>query len=158
MYFLTDAIILLLTEHCRNLVNIQFDPTDVNNATLTKFFSRCGSNLESLQWHYHDRYDFGDKDFIDYLQFCPKLKVIPPIITCNSELLAASQYCPNLIELVIDRSQDAISVTLEMQGSSCNNASLIAFFQRCHKVESVTQYSCEQFFRVNNDCSFSNVS
>lgn len=121
----TDEILLLLSEHCSNLVSIQFDPTDVDSDVLLEFFAYCGSNFEILRWCNHGKYNFfsgaDDADLSDYLEYCPELKEIPNILN-NYELIAAGQYCPNLTKVTIgfDFETGNFGLMLYLNGSDIN--------------------------------------
>lgn len=103
-----------------------------------RFFSLCGSSLENLEWYQPSYEELNeeevDTDFTDYLHYCPKLKVIPDIFHI-SELIAAGQHCPDLTTVVIHNDPERSFLM-----GKHNDENIVAFFERCQKVEKFTVY------------------
>lgn len=119
-----------MSKYCRNLVQIRFAPKNVRVADMMPFFIACGSTLEVLTY---DRYSrdlfFGLRlEFGHFLKYCPNLKKVP-IFAYNTDLIAAGQYCPHLLEVVIETPRSSLEI------NTCNNDGLISLFTGCHKVE-----------------------
>lgn len=144
--FSSDAALLALSKHNRNLVDITFSPKNIDNSIMTQFFSSCGLTLEKLRWSLST----DEEDFTDYLQYCPQLKIIPTIIR-NSELLTVAQYCPDLTDIKIK------STWGDGEIKELNDESMITFSEGCRKLETLSIYlsniSDAAMIRVFQNCS-----
>lgn len=130
---LYDLFATAMSKYCRNLKLIDFGGTEISHEVLEKLMSTCGVSLE------HFFYSFR---FDHILKYCPQLTYLPGFVGFNNELIAISQYCPNLIELSIGEVQCEDEDEEEEPDIECDDTSAIAAFERCRNLLKLSIAHC----------------
>jgi len=128
-----DVVTTAMSKHCRNLKSIDFGRNELTPDVLEQLMRTCGASLEKII--YYHRYDF-------ILKYCPRLTRLPDYVGFNSELIAAGQYCPNLLVMSIGIVQSEDEDEVDEPDIECDNASAIVAFEGCRNLHTLSIAHC----------------
>lgn len=140
-----------ISQHCHNLVQIHLGDSQINGDikadTMLQFFSRCGANLESLDFKYI--HNFGVKFCLQVIKYCPRLTTIHLNLSSGAIMKKIAQCCPKLLTLHLDAINDDNGLVdifescrqlqnLSIKSSKVSDCTMVRAFECWHNLRSVS--------------------
>ena len=122
--FTNDATIKAISNHCHNLVHLDFGDYETSNISpevMMVFLVRCGAHLEKLD--FLSLYFFNDSNVVQAIKFCPRLTTIKLRAPSSVVMKEIGRCYPELMDLTINSFKRD------------TDEELIALFEGCRKIQ-----------------------